>query len=100
MPEILNRVPIPYVTSIASIPPMTTLVDARNTPAPPIFALRAPVNTSATRTDMKVTGMRIDTGGSIMATNGRTAPIRKDAAEAKAACQGFVKLLNFMQNKH
>lgn len=33
---------------------MTTLVDARNTPAPPIFALRAPVNTSATRTDMKV----------------------------------------------
>ena len=73
----------------ASAPPTTTRTVARFGSASPSFAPVYPVAANATSTDAKMAGTFAGTGTSIATRNGSKAPSRKDANEAKAACQGL-----------
>ena len=81
-PKIL---PIPYVTAIASAPPETTLATAFGILAPPTSALIVPVIASAIITDIKAAGIRIDSGGTVIAISGIRDPIKNEIADAAAA---------------
>ena len=77
---------------------MTTRWVARTGLAPPRRALTHPVMPSAIRTATKVIGMRIDGGGSRIASIGSSAPTVKAIAEDIAACQGLVNSSGSMPN--
>ena len=59
--------------------------------ASPADALSRPVTTSARTTATNVTGTRQESPGSTTASSGSSAPRVKATAEARAACQGFVR---------
>lgn len=77
------------VAARASAPPMTTRTVARGIEPPPIFAPDAPVRASAISTTTNVTGTRMLSGGSRIASSGRIAPTAKAPADANAACHGL-----------
>jgi hypothetical protein len=91
--------PILYVTPIAKAPPKTTRIVAFTGLAFPTFALTIPVMTSASKTAVKVIGIRFPPMGSMIAVRGINAPSKNDKAEAKAACHGLDQCLVLHQSE-
>ena len=96
MPLAPSQLPMAKVATSAAAPPITTRTAAFVFEPPPIQAPMAPVRASATSTATNVSGTRMFSGGSRMASMGRIAPARKAAAEANAACHGLTMSVSSM----
>ena len=72
---------VAYVITMAAAPPMTTRRTARLRSAPPSRALSDPVTARAIRTATKVTGIRTDDGGRMIASSGSSAPSVNEIAD-------------------